>query len=123
MPMPRKPTPEKHCQACGKKMERRREADGDLQSLLHFGRQKYCNQVCMAKGLMGRRKAILSERRMRELAHLKVGGECERCGAKGKSLDVHHLDDNPRNNSPENLFTLCRRCHMKAHNPRWNYKA
>ena len=55
--------------------------------------------------------------------------ECERCGiksggyyvgdhfVKGKryKLTFHHKDGNPRNNSPDNLETLCRECHDKEH--------
>ncbi len=39
---------------------------------------------------------------------------CERCGfvAEHKiQLDVHHIDFNHKNNSPENLKTLCANCH------------
>jgi len=33
------------------------------------------------------------------------------------ALDVHHIDYNKKNCNPENLITLCRKCHMKT-----NYK-
>lgn len=39
---------------------------------------------------------------------------CARCGWKADhecQLDVHHVDRNHRNNSPENLQTLCANCH------------
>jgi hypothetical protein len=30
-------------------------------------------------------------------------------------LDVHHVDQDPTNNKPENLWTLCKCCHAYAH--------
>ena len=32
----------------------------------------------------------------------------------GKTLDVHHIDFNKRNNTVNNLITLCRNCHTKT---------
>lgn len=40
--------------------------------------------------------------------------ECVVCGAI-KSLNRHHRDLNPLNNSPENVITLCSRCHILIH--------
>lgn len=62
---------------------------------------------------------------------------CERCNEKGaenlverdedgylirkkrhwmqRNLTVHHKDRNIENNSPENLETLCRKCHTEEH--------
>ena len=42
------------------------------------------------------------------------GDECARCGFVAEDpcqLDVHHLDENHRNNDPSNLQTLCANCH------------
>lgn len=51
---------------------------------------------------------------------------CEECGLKSRymagdylvkrKLTIHHKDGNHSNNDPENLQTLCRKCHDKAHN-------
>jgi hypothetical protein len=38
---------------------------------------------------------------------------CTRCGGK-EMLDVHHLNGTARND-PENLTTLCRKCHESIH--------
>lgn len=41
---------------------------------------------------------------------------CEHCNKKwesGKKFDVDHIDNNPSNNDPSNLQTLCRQCHSK----------
>jgi hypothetical protein len=39
---------------------------------------------------------------------------CEWCGST-RSLVVHHANDDRHNNQPENLITLCKRCHQAHH--------
>lgn len=44
---------------------------------------------------------------------------CQRCGVRSgrqlhRSLDIHHIDYEKRNNDPSNLVSLCRRCHSKT---------
>ncbi len=41
--------------------------------------------------------------------------QCERCGAVGPEIHVHHKDQNPYNNKIENLIILCSRCHSSIH--------
>lgn len=44
--------------------------------------------------------------------------ECPDCGRKsndGVAFEVHHIDEDPLNNNPENLVGLCHRCHMLRH--------
>lgn len=52
--------------------------------------------------------------------------ECANCGIKNgyyagdyyvkrKVLTIHHIDHNILNNDPENLMTLCRKCHDIEH--------
>ena len=41
---------------------------------------------------------------------------CQRCGMYGR-LEVHHQDGDPSNNTPDNLTTYCRRCHLQHHAP------
>lgn len=54
------------------------------------------------------------------------GDSCEVCGRTSTydsdgylqtrpTLTIHHIDENVRNNEPENLITLCRPCHDKHH--------
>ena len=40
---------------------------------------------------------------------------CIKCGSKDK-LVVHHEDCDHRNDSLNNLITLCRACHARLHN-------
>lgn len=37
---------------------------------------------------------------------------CQMCRSINQ-LEVHHIDGNPLNNDPENLITICKRCHQK----------
>ena len=55
-------------------------------------------------------------RKMRKLAVELAFGVCSICGAD-RDLDVHHIDNNPKNNSIENLKVLCVTCHtnQKGH--------
>lgn len=50
-------------------------------------------------------------------------GECSMCGAEkstnGKSLHIHHVDENQNNNKPENLLLICSKCHRHAHVKYW----
>ena len=39
-------------------------------------------------------------------------GPCVKCGKP--SNDRHHINGNTLDNRPENILTLCRRCHMAA---------
>ena len=46
---------------------------------------------------------------------------CQICGVcqdeleeRFKKLDIHHIDYNKKSCNPENLITLCRRCHAKT---------
>lgn len=78
-----------------------------------FRRRRYCSRGCA--------------NRMQRLAHVKVDSlykrakfevpmkaACEVCGTSS-DLTRHHLDENPANNAPENIQTLCRSCHTKWH--------
>lgn len=40
--------------------------------------------------------------------------QCEICGSVDY-LVVHHVDQNRKNNKPENLMMLCRSCHAQVH--------
>ena len=46
--------------------------------------------------------------------------KCQECGMPEveyiRKLDIHHKDCNKNNLSPENLITLCRKCHIAIHN-------
>jgi 5-methylcytosine-specific restriction endonuclease McrA len=63
-----------------------------------FGRKQYRNrcEVCRIKAWKYRKDY------------------CEHCNKKwegGRKFDVDHIDNDPSNNDPSNLQTLCRKCH------------
>lgn len=50
---------------------------------------------------------------------LRDGEGCARCGelpTAQNTLDIDHLDGDPRNNDPENLRLLCRSCNVAVEN-------
>jgi len=63
------------------------------------------------------RNVYLKSEHWQIVRHLKLCStpKCEKCG-EGGCLDVHHLDyRNVYNIRFQDLQTLCRRCHRKAH--------
>src|SRR5690606_7451411 len=118
MPMPRKPDPEKYCEHCGKRLARKRLPSGDLESLLHFNRRKFCDQKCMGASFDARPTKGTSWMTTHYHARRMVPhGPCSVCG-KQEARHVHNVDGDHRNNPPENLVRICRSCHNKAHRPK-----
>lgn len=60
------------------------------------------------------RKAL--PRATRDAVLREFNHRCAICGGDGPQL--HHIDEDPTNNSPENLIPLCPNCHLRdQHNP------
>jgi hypothetical protein len=63
--------------------------------------------------------------RLKAIIRKRDNFRCQECGLEEKDcvkqfkekLNIHHIDYNKKNNIPENLISLCRRCHSKT-----NYK-
>ena len=105
----------RYCSYCGKPMERKRYSNGELQSWTEYNNQKYCNKECMKAAFRQKQKTGKSWSMLHRYARQnKPSGSCKICGST-KNVDVHHIDGNPQNNSPQNLQRLCRSCHTKAH--------
>jgi len=43
----------------------------------------------------------------------RCGRDCQGIRSGEEQLQVHHIDENPENNDPENLIPLCARCHLQ----------
>ena len=116
MPMPRKQEPAKHCMHCGSLLGRKRFSSGRLEDMGVFQRRKYCDKTCMAAAFDA--KPVKADPNWMTAHHHArkacPAGPCSHCGKPGRT-DVHHKDENWRNNSPDNLIRLCRSCHIKAH--------
>ena len=107
----------RYCAYCGKAMERKRLKNGQLQSWLHYNKQKYCDRECMKKAFREKPKHGTSWMTLHYHArNLLPDGCCEICGSD-QNVDVHHIDGNPQNNDLSNLQRLCRKCHYRIHNP------
>ena len=115
MPRPQKKAPKKRCRECGKVMSRKRYK-GALEDLGAFKRRKFCDRQCMAANMQGTIK-VPSDRNSRRQSAKSVKDQCEICGRDDTRLLVHHLDENPQNNSQGNLMTLCGSCHCHIHSP------
>jgi hypothetical protein len=109
MPMPRKPEPTKTCEHCGVTFTRK-TTNGRLEDLGVFKRRKYCSLTC-ANSRKHPEHWETHHWRARKLR----GKVCEACGSV-TSLHAHHVDQNPENNAPENIQTLCKHCHGFWHN-------
>jgi hypothetical protein len=117
MPL-QKPDPEKYCVECGARLARKRFKGGVLESMLAFTRRKFCTVTCMAQNFDARPSRSVDKTTTHYHARKLVPpGPCSEC-LKPSASDVHHLDEDHTNNSPENLLRLCRSCHMKRHRPK-----
>lgn len=100
------------CARCGKQVSRPPSR--------FFGppERSYCGLACRNAGLVLRGEASpawkgdkasppAGRKRARQAYRL---GCCARCGRS--AVDRHHRDGDTNNNSPDNIESLCRRCHM-----------
>ena len=110
MPHPRKQEPEKYCQLCGKRLERK-IINGRLEDLAQFIRRKNCDVLCMAQGM---KKEKVDRTMYHKRARKFIKSKCEICQT-ANDLQVHHKDEDITNNVPVNLMTLCSSCHLKLH--------
>ena len=53
-------------------------------------------------------------RRHKKEIRARDNHRCVNCGSTS-TLDTHHIDHSKDNHAPENLVTLCRRCHKAVH--------
>ena len=103
-------------------MPRKRFENGRLEDFGVFQKRKYCNAKCMGKAKLFAdnnhkqtyRAAHNTSKQVMETI-IKAPYRCAICGEEHKKLDVHHIDGNFNNNTPENLIYLCRSCHLKQH--------
>jgi 5-methylcytosine-specific restriction endonuclease McrA len=60
----------------------------------------------------------------RQQVYARAMGRCERprCSYSGK-LHIHHIDENPSNNSPTNLVAVCPNCHSRIHDGEFSIDA
>jgi 5-methylcytosine-specific restriction endonuclease McrA len=106
-----KADPVRTCRHCATLLHRK-AFNGRLEDRGVFLRRQFCDRICMAHGYV---KAMpLHEDTFRWRARKLRGHCCESCGAMTR-LHAHHIDGNEQNNWPENIQTLCVRCHISHH--------
>ena len=118
MPRTAKPDPAKTCRQCGGALSRKR-FNGALEDMGAFMRRKFCDRGCMAASMEGVIKRANPKNSRRQSVKLAKAA-CEMCGRRGLRLHVHHVNENPLNNAPANLRTLCVSCHKRSHSRNWN---
>ena len=101
--MQKKQESEKCCECCGAGMLRKRYR-GRLEDLSAFERRRFCSLTC-ANTRTDLTKHGFSWRARK---HLKTA--CEACGHPYR-LQAHHMNQDIRDNRPENIQTLCKHCH------------
>lgn len=107
-----------YCQYCGKKLERKR-FNGRLEDFSVFKKRKYCNRMCMRMSMLkignhNQEYRVSHQTAVNIMKLQEIDKRCLICGKTGK-VDVHHKDNDYKNNNLENLMYLCRSCHMKEH--------
>lgn len=110
MPRPAKPAAQKNCETCASLLVRKHNESGRLEDLGTFRRRRFCSLSCANS----RPKGGQSRKAYHYAARKERGPACECCGT-AKRLHVHHVDEDWKNNVPENLQTLCIFCHQFWH--------
>jgi len=97
----------------GKKMKYKQPKKGNLTSFKKG--QKPWNYIDGRSNFFGPGRYGDDWDKIRYLVYIRDKFTCQNCGIKRKSLDVHHKVPFllSKDNSIDNLITLCRSCHMK----------
>lgn len=93
----------KNCEQCGAIMYRKRFR-GVLESNHAFNLRKFCSLSC------ANTKEELTKHGYSWRARKHLGLTCESCGSTVR-LQAHHINQNIKDNRPENIQTLCKPCH------------
>ena len=90
------------------------------ENLFDKDQPRYCSRIC-SNAIGGRAKAKKyhddSKAHYRTVAFRHRDMHCYACG-HNRILEVHHLDENHKNNDPKNLIPLCPTHHKMIHS-RW----
>lgn len=110
-----KDTPTKICKKCGKPFNRRKFGNR-LEDYTRYMSRDYCSKSCnyVRQPITSRKGYLYGARKHRR-------SYCENCG-NTEDLQIHHKDENWKNNLESNLITLCPTCHMKWHWSQWKLR-
>ena len=101
---------QKRCLMCNKRIARTRYPGGHLTSPSQYAKKAFCSLSCANS----RSKGGLSRNAFCARARKLLRPWCECCGTT-KRLHAHHVNEDWRNNDPENVQTLCTFCHQFWH--------
>jgi hypothetical protein len=91
------------CVVCGKEFLHKRRS--------HKTCSKECYYKLLSEGKMGEKNPRFNNGWRQYHRMMADKSCCENCGRK-YNLETHHKDGNNKNNNPDNLMKVCRRCHM-----------
>lgn len=79
-------------------------------------KRKYCSRACVQKESKVTYNQSIQVTR-KNMRRGKLINECVRCkyNSNLEILGIHHIDRNPKNNTPSNLEVLCPNCHSIEH--------
>lgn len=100
----------RQCETCSNILERRRNDAGRLEGFRDFMRRRFCSLSCAnsrSKGGESRNAYLFHARKLLRPA-------CEACGT-AENRQAHHVNTDWKDNSPENVQTLCLFCHHFWH--------
>lgn len=109
MPRAAETTPETRCSMCGVRLQRKR-FNGRIEDYGAFKKRRFCSLSCAnsrTKGGLSRKAFHAQARKQRKPA-------CKCCGGKFR-LQVHHINEDWKDNARTNLQTLCVFCHQFWH--------
>ena len=84
----------------------------NLECVSNFLRRRFCCLSCSVSSQHASPPPTVAASRKR--AARFMAPRCAACGTRRERV-VHHLDENPMNNDPVNLQTLCGNCHSFWH--------
>lgn len=114
MPRPTRSTPERRCGICGVRLQRKRFSFNRLEDYTAYMNRSFCSLSCANS----REKGAKSRKTYHNRARKHRKSYCECCGFAPRDmgrLHTHHVNEDWRDNRPENLQTLCSNCHRFWH--------
>lgn len=118
--------PDKVCRNCGELFNRKRADNGRLESLTDFQARMFCKQPCYWEWMHGENhhNYVDGFRRGHDGGYIRyTNGEyvhrdvmSKKLGRPLRSIEhVHHKDEDPTNNHPDNLELTTNSLHRKHH--------
>jgi len=71
------------------------------------------------KGVSKKQRNILYSREifqeMKPIIRFRDSPKCPMCNEESYNFDVHHINKNVKENTPDNLVAICNNCHKEIH--------